>query len=69
MDLYLVRHAPAFKTNLDRWPKDSERPLTPEGERSSGSRRAGLARIVPRTDVILSSPARRTWHTAEVSPN
>jgi phosphohistidine phosphatase SixA len=26
----------------------------------------GLARMVPRADVILSSPARRVWHTAEI---
>jgi len=25
-----------------------------------------LARIVPRVDVILSSPFQRTWHTAEI---
>jgi phosphohistidine phosphatase len=66
VDLYLVRHAPAYKTDHDRWPKDSERPLTPEGEKEFRLAARGLARIVPRTDVILSSPARRTWHTAQI---
>ena len=66
MDLYLVRHAPAFQKDLDRWPKDSERPLTPEGEEEFRLAARGLARMVPRADVILSSPARRAWHTAEI---
>jgi broad specificity phosphatase PhoE len=33
VDLYLVRHAPAFfQKDHDRWPHDNKRPLTPEGE-------------------------------------
>jgi phosphohistidine phosphatase len=66
VDLYLVRHAPAFQKDHDRWPKDSERPLTPEGEKEFRLAARGLTRIVPRADVILSSPARRAWHTAQI---
>ena len=66
VDLYLVRHAPAFQRDPDRWPKDSERPLTPEGEEEFRLAARGLARMVPRADVILSSPARRAWRTAEI---
>ena len=66
MELYLVRHAPAFQRDPDRWPKDSERPLTPEGEEEFRLAARGLARMVPRADVILSSPARRAWRTAEI---
>jgi phosphohistidine phosphatase len=66
VDLYLVRHAPAFQKDPDRWPHDRKRPLTPEGEKEFRLAARGLARIVPRADVILSSPARRTWHTAEI---
>jgi phosphohistidine phosphatase len=66
VDLYLIRHAPAFQKDHDRWPKDSERPLTPEGEKEFRLAARGLVRMVPRADVILSSPARRTWHTAEI---
>jgi phosphohistidine phosphatase len=66
MELYVVRHAPAFQKDPDRWPKDSERPLTPEGEKEFRLAARGLARMVPRADVILSSPARRAWHTAEI---
>ena len=66
MDLYLVRHAPAFQKDPDRWRHDGKRPLTPEGEKEFRLAVRGLARIVPRADVILSSPARRTWQTAEI---
>jgi phosphohistidine phosphatase len=66
MDLYLVRHAPAFQKDPDRWRHDSKRPLTPEGEKEFQLAARGLARMVPRADVILSSPARRAWQTAEL---
>jgi phosphohistidine phosphatase len=66
VELYLVRHAPAFQKDHDRWPKDSKRPLTPEGEKEFRLAARGLARLVPRADVILSSPARRAWHTAQI---
>jgi phosphohistidine phosphatase len=66
VELYVVRHAPAFQKDHDRWPHDSRRPLTPEGEEEFRLAARGLARIVPRADVILSSPARRAWHTAEI---
>ena len=66
MELYLVRHADAFPKDPDRWSHDSKRPLTPEGEEEFRLAARGLARMVPRADVILSSPARRAWHTAEI---
>ena len=66
MELYLVRHAPAFQKDFDRWRHDSKRPLTPEGEEEFRLAARGLARMVPRADVILSSPARRAWQTAEI---
>ena len=66
VDLYLVRHADAFPKDPDRWRHDGKRPLTPEGEKEFRLAARGLARMVPRADVILSSPARRAWHTAEI---
>jgi phosphohistidine phosphatase len=66
MDLYLVRHARTFRKDPDRWPHDSRRPLTPEGEEEFRLAARGLARIVPRVDVILSSPHQRVWQTAEI---
>ena len=65
LELYLIRHGVAEERG-DDWPDDSKRPLTPEGEEEFRLAARGLARIVPRADVILSSPALRTWRTAEI---
>jgi len=64
--LYLVRHAVAHKRDAERWPDDSERPLTPEGEEDFVGAARGLARIVPEVDILLSSPYERAWSTAEI---
>jgi phosphohistidine phosphatase len=64
--LYLVRHAVAHKRDAERWPDDSERPLTPEGEEDFVGAARGLARIVPEVDILLSSPYERAWRTAEI---
>jgi phosphohistidine phosphatase len=64
--IYLVRHAAAFERDPDRWPDDSDRPLTPEGEEEFRLAVRGLAVITPRVDAILSSPYRRAWRTAEI---
>jgi phosphohistidine phosphatase len=64
--IYLVRHAAAFGRDPDRWPDDRLRPLTPEGEEEFRLAARGLARLVSRVDVILSSPYERAWRTAEI---
>ena len=66
MNVYLIRHAVAHKRDQERWPEDSRRPLTPEGEEEFRLAARGLARMVPRADFILSSPAQRAWRTAEI---
>ena len=66
MDLFIVRHAAAFGRDPDRWPDDSERPLSPEGEEDFRLAARGLARIAPRMDAILSSPYQRAWQTAQI---
>ena len=66
MDLYVVRHAIAFERDPARWPDDSKRPLTPEGELRFRRAARGLARIAPEVDVLLSSPFARAWRTAEI---
>ncbi len=66
MDLYIVRHAAAYGRDPDRWPDDSRRPLTPEGEEEFRLAARGLARIASRADAILSSPYQRAWRTAEI---
>jgi phosphohistidine phosphatase len=66
MDLYFVRHAAAYGRDPDRWPDDSRRPLTPEGEEEFRLAARGLARIASRADAILSSPYQRAWQTAQI---
>jgi phosphohistidine phosphatase len=66
MDLYLVRHASAFDPDQTQWPTDRDRPLTPDGEKRFRRAASGLAALVPRVDVVLSSPYARAWRTAEL---
>jgi phosphohistidine phosphatase len=66
VEIYLVRHGAAFERDPDRWPDDSDRPLTPEGEEEFRLAARGLARLVSRVDAVLSSPHRRAWRTAEI---
>ena len=66
MDLYLVRHAIAFNPDDSQWPDDSQRPLTPDGEKRFKQAARGLGRLVRSVDVVLSSPFVRAWRTAEL---
>ena len=66
MYVYLVRHAVAHKRDPERWPDDSKRTLTPEGEEEFRGAALGLGRVVPELDVLLSSPYRRAWQTAKI---
>jgi phosphohistidine phosphatase len=66
MDLFLVRHAVAFDPDPARWPDDTQRPLTPEGEKRFLKAARGLGQLVADVDVVLSSPWPRAWRTAEL---
>ena len=66
MYVYLVRHAVAHKRDPERWPDDSKRTLTPEGEEEFRGAARGLGRVVPEVEVLLSSPYERAWRTAEI---
>jgi phosphohistidine phosphatase len=66
MDLYLVRHGVAFDPDETRWPDDRDRPLTPDGEKRFRRAARGLAALGATVDVVLSSPLRRAWRTAEL---
>ena len=66
MDLYVVRHAVAYERDAERWPDDSKRPLTPEGEERFRRAVGGILRLVPEVGAVLSSPFVRTWRTAEI---
>jgi phosphohistidine phosphatase len=66
VELYLVRHAVAEDRDAGRWPDDALRPLTTAGAARFARAARGLARIAPDADVVLSSPYRRAWETAEI---
>ena len=66
MYLYLVRHAVAHGRDPERWPDDSRRPLTPEGEEDFRGAARGLARVVPEVGTLLGSPYERAWRTAKI---
>ena len=66
MYVYLIRHAVAHKRDQERWPDDSRRPLTPEGEEEFEGAARGLTRVVSEVEVLLSSPYQRAWRTAEI---
>lgn len=67
MKLLLIRHADAGDRDPERWPDDSQRPLTARGEKRQAKVAKRLARhgLVPA--LLLSSPWRRAWQTAEIT--
>ena len=66
MDVYLVRHAIAHERNSTRWPDDALRPLTTAGMRKFRKAAAGLARCVPKTAAVFTSPFVRARETAAI---
>jgi phosphohistidine phosphatase len=67
MRLLLIRHADAGTRDPARWPDDTLRPLTARGRK----RHQRVARRLKRRDLtptlLLSSPWRRAWQTAEIT--
>jgi len=66
LDLFVVRHAIAFPHDPIRWPDDSIRPLTPEGERSFRKAARGLSKVFDPVETVLASGFARAWSTAEI---
>ncbi len=66
MRLLIVRHAAAVPRGT-RGLSDSERPLTKQGAADFAKAARGLARVLPRPDVILTSPLPRARQTAEIA--
>ncbi|MDE2038957.1 MAG: histidine phosphatase family protein [Elusimicrobia bacterium] len=67
MELLLMRHGPAGDSRrwLARGRADAERPLTETGRRKTRRAAEGLARLLPRLDLIASSPLLRARQTAD----
>jgi phosphohistidine phosphatase len=66
LDLIIVRHAIAFERDAERWPDDRARPLKPSGRREFRRVAAGLARLYPKIDLLLTSPLERSRQTAKI---
>jgi phosphohistidine phosphatase len=66
MRLYLVRHAIAHARDRARWPQDSLRPLTLDGERRFRKAARGLAPSLAKSTLVLTSPYTRARRTAEL---
>jgi phosphohistidine phosphatase len=66
VDLYLVRHAIAEPRDAERWPDDSQRPLSEDGIELFRTAARGLRRIGVEVDAVLASPYVRAWQTAEL---
>jgi phosphohistidine phosphatase len=66
LEVILVRHAIALERDRARWRDDGERPLSADGKRKFRKAVAGLMKIVPKVDVLLTSPLVRTRQTADI---
>jgi phosphohistidine phosphatase len=68
MKLLVIRHAIAQERDVfsKSGKPDDLRPLTPKGRRRMARTAAGLRRLVPRIDVLVSSPLVRAQQTATV---
>ena len=66
MELLIVRHAIAVERGEPGMP-DEARPLSPEGREKFRKAARGLAAIVKRPDLLLTSPLLRARQTAEIA--
>lgn len=65
MNLYILRHAKAGERSA-RFPDDSKRPLTPDGEKEMFRVAKGMRKMELSFGLILSSPFVRAKRTAEI---
>ena len=66
MDLYLVRHAIAEPRDHDRWPDDSQRPLSSDGADLFRRAARGLHRLGIGVEAVLTSSYLRASETAVI---
>jgi phosphohistidine phosphatase len=66
MKLYLLRHGLAVELGTHGMTQDSQRPLTPKGERKLEQITEAMEALGLWFDLILSSPYLRTRQTAEL---
>lgn len=66
MNLYVMRHGLAVEPGSAEYAKDSDRPLTPKGERKLWKIAGALEEMEVSFDWILSSPYLRARQTAQI---
>jgi phosphohistidine phosphatase len=66
MDLLIIRHAIAFERDRHRWREDAARPLSPDGISRARKAAAGLKKLAPRPQRLLTSPLVRARQTAQI---
>lgn len=66
IQFFLFRHGPAESRDALKWPEDDERPLSSDGIRQTRRAAKGLARLDLGISQVISSPAQRARHTAEM---
>jgi phosphohistidine phosphatase len=64
MNIYLIRHGDSEKISTNK--KDTERKLTPDGEKKLKIAAEGWKLLVPQFSHIISSPVSRALQTAEI---
>jgi phosphohistidine phosphatase len=65
MRLYIIRHAEAGQHDESRWPDDSQRPVTKEGQKRFEKLARLLADAGMQAELIVTSPYVRCVQTAE----
>jgi len=66
MELFILRHAIAEERSFDRWPDDSQRPLTAKGAKRMRRVAEGMLALGLSFDVIYTSPFTRARQTAGI---
>ena len=66
MELYILRHGIADERGTPGYKKDSDRPLTPEGEEKMHQIADAMRGMDLKFDLILSSPYARAEQTAKI---
>jgi phosphohistidine phosphatase len=66
MNLYILRHGLAVERGTAGYGKDSDRPLTPKGERKVWKVAEAMETLKLSFDLILSSPYTRARQTAQI---
>src|SRR5262245_54484432 len=66
MLVVLFRHGPAGRRDASRWPDDSLRPLTERGADRTRDAARGLARMLEKAPLVITSPLVRARETADI---